>query len=185
VLLQSGKGLAAVDPATGKTIWEYTDGASTIPSTTLSDGVLFAPSHGLTALRPAADGEKKPTQLWRSAQLRPGTSSPVVVSNRVFILNDGGVLSCADATDGRRLWQVRLKGPFSATPVGAGHLLYCINEKGLLQVVDIAQPEGAVVGELNLAGAILSTPSVGHGGLFVRSDGRLWKLSKTSERSGG
>jgi outer membrane protein assembly factor BamB len=185
VLLQSGKGLAAVDPATGKTIWEYTDGASTIPSTTLSDGVLFAPSHGLTALRPAADGEKKPTQLWRSAQLRPGTSSPLVVSNRVFILNDGGVLSCADATDGRRLWQVRLKGPFSATPVGAGHLLYCINEKGLLQVVDIAQPEGAVVGELNLAGAILSTPSVGHGGLFVRSDGRLWKLSKTSERSGG
>jgi outer membrane protein assembly factor BamB len=109
----------------------------------------------------------------------------LVVSNRVFILNDGGVLSCADATDGRRLWQVRLKGPFSATPVGAGHLLYCINEKGLLQVVDIAQPEGAVVGELNLAGAILSTPSVGHGGLFVRSDGRLWKLSKTSERSGG
>jgi outer membrane protein assembly factor BamB len=185
VLLQSGKGLAAVDPATGRTIWEYTDGASTIPSTTLSDGVLFTPSHGLTALRPAADGEKKPKQLWRSAQLRPGTSSPVVVSNRVFILNDGGVLSCADATDGRRLWQVRLKGPFSATPVGAGHLLYCINEKGLLQVVDIAQPEGAVVGELNLAGAILSTPSVGHGGLFVRSDGKLWKLSQTRERSGG
>jgi outer membrane protein assembly factor BamB len=181
VLLQSGKGLAAVDPASGRTVWEYTDGASTIPSTTLSDGVLFVPSHGLTALRPP-EGEDKPSQLWRSAQLRPGTSSPVVVSNRVFVLNDGGVLTCGDAADGRRLWQMRLKGPFSATPVAAGHLLYCINEKGLLQVVDIAQPEGAVVGELDLGKTILSTPSIADGGLFIRSDAKLWKLT---QRSGG
>jgi outer membrane protein assembly factor BamB len=183
VLLQSGKGVTAVEPATGRAVWEYTEGASTIPSSTVSDGVLFIPSQGLTALVPSV-GDTKPSRLWRSAQLRPGTSSPVVVSNKVFVLNDGGVLSCGDAADGKRLWQLRLKGPFSATPVAAGNRLYCVNEKGLLQVVDVMQPEGAVISEMNLGQMILSTPSIAHGALFVRSDGKLWKLAQTGPRPG-
>ena len=185
VLLQSGKGVAAVDSATGRIDWEYTDGASTIPTLTPSEGVLYVPSHGITALRPLADGQTTPTQLWRSAQLRPGTASPVVVADRVFVLNDAGVLTCGDATNGTRLWQVRLKGPFSATPVAAGNMLYCLNEKGLLQVVDVAQPEGVVLSELNLAGPTLSTPSIANGAMYIRADGKLWKLAQKQIRIRG
>ncbi len=178
VLLQSGKGIVAVEPRTGRIVWDYTDGASTIPSATVSDGVLFVPSHGITALEPAADGNT-PKQLWRSNQLRPATASPVVLNHRVFTLNEAGVLSCGAATNGSRLWQLRLKGPFSATPVGAGALLYCVNEKGLLQVVDTTAPEGAVTSEVDLGKTILSTPSIAHGAIYVRSDGKLWKLGKS------
>jgi len=177
-LLQSSKGLVAVEPATGRIVWQYTDGASTIPSATVSDGVVYVPSHGITALQPAPAGQS-PKQLWRSGQLRPATSSPIVVNQRVFTLNDAGVLTCGDATNGNRLWQLRLKGPFSATPVAAGALLYCVNEKGLLQVVDTTQPEGAVTSELDLAATILSTPSIARGFVYVRSDGKLWKLGKS------
>lgn len=185
VLLQSGKGVVAVNSATGTIEWEYTDGASTIPTLTPSEGVLYIPSHGLTALRPSADGQTTPTQLWRSAQLRPATSSPVVVSNRVFILNDAGVLTCGDATNGNRLWQLRLKGPFSATPVAAGNVLYCVNEKGLLQVVDVTQAEGVVVSEFDLAKTILSTPSIANGAIYIRADGKLWKLAQKEIRIRG
>ena len=178
VLLQSGKGLAAVEPASGRIVWQYTDGASTIPSATVSDGVLYVPSHGITALKPEPEGQS-PKQLWRSSQLRPATSSPIVVNQRVFTLNEAGVLTCGDAANGNRLWQLRLKGPFSATPVSAGAFLYCVNEKGLLQVVDPAQPEGAVVSELDLAATVLSTPSIARGFVYVRSDGKLWKLGKS------
>jgi outer membrane protein assembly factor BamB len=178
VALQSGKGVAAVELASGKVVWEYTDGASTIPSSTASDGVLFVPSHGLTALQPAVESQS-PKQLWRSAQLRPATSSPIVVNQRVFTLNDAGVLACGNVTDGSRLWQLRLKGPFSATPVASGPLLYCVNEAGLLQVIDTSQPEGAIVSELDLGKTILSTPSIAHGAVYVRSDAKLWKLTKS------
>jgi outer membrane protein assembly factor BamB len=140
VALQSSKGIAAVEPASGRVVWQYTDGASTIPSSTASHGILFVPSHGITALEPAPEGQS-PKQLWRSGQLRPSTASPVMLNTRVFTWNDAGVLTAGDATDGKRLWQLRLKGPFSSTPVAAGNFLYCVNEKGLLQVVDIAQPE--------------------------------------------
>jgi outer membrane protein assembly factor BamB len=178
VLLQSSKGLVAVEPATGRIVWQYTDGASTIPSATVSDGVIYVPSHGITALKPEPEGQS-PRQLWRSGQLRPATSSPVVANQRVFTLNDAGVLTCGEAAEGKRLWQLRLKGPFSATPVGAGNLLYCVNEKGVLQVVDIAAPEGGIVSELALGKTILSTPSIANGAIYVRSDGKLWKLGKS------
>ncbi len=178
VLLQSGKGVTAVEPATGKIVWSYTDGASTIPSGTVSDGVLYLPSQGLTALQPSPDGNS-PKQLWRSGQLRPATSSPMVLNGRVFTLNDAGVLSCGDLADGKRLWQLRLKGPFSATPVAAGTFLYCVNEKGVLQVVDTAAAEGAVTSEMDLGKTVLGTPAIAHGAVYVRSDGKLWKLGKS------
>ncbi len=178
VLLQSNAGLAAVDAGTGKEVWNYNDKASTVPSTTASQGRLFVPSQGLTALEPVPGGP--PKQLWRSAQLRPGTPSPVVLGDRVFALNDGGILSCGDTADGKRLWQLRLKGPFSATPVVAGGLLYCVNENGLVQVVDPTKPEGEVVSELDLGQTVIGTPSIAANSLFIRSDGKLWRIGRNS-----
>ncbi len=180
VVLLSAKGVAAVEPATGKVVWDYTDGGSSIPSCAASGGVLFVPTkRGLTALQPGAVGEK-PKQLWQASRLRADTASPVVVGEKVFILNDGGILTCGAAATGERLWQLRLKGPFSATPVAVGHFLYCVSESGLAQVVDTSKPEGEVVSELELGETILSTPSISHGAIYFRSDARLWKIGKTS-----
>ncbi len=178
VALQSGKGIAAVEPKSGRVVWQYTDGASTIPSSTASGGVLYVPSNGLTALQPGPDGQS-PKQLWRSSQLRPSTPSPVIVNDKVFTMNDAGVVTCGSTVDGKRLWQLRLKGPFSATPVVAGTRLYCVNEKGLLQVVETTGAEGTVVSEFDLGKTILSTPSIANGALYVRSDALLWKLKKS------
>lgn len=178
VALQSSKGLAGVDITTGAIVWNYGEGASTVPSTTVSDGKLYVPSNGLTVLEPGT--EAAPKQVWRSAQLRPGTSSPLVLGNRVFTMNDGGILSCGDVADGKRLWQLRLKGPFSSTPVAAGGFIYCVNEKGLLQVVDPSLPEGGVVSELELGQEVLGTPSIAAGSLFVRSDHKLWRIGRAS-----
>lgn len=174
--LQSGKGLLGVDPATGKELWNYAEGASTIPSSAAANGVLYVPSFGITAIKPGAPGQP-PTQLWRANTLRPGTSSPAVFGDRVYTINGAGVLSCGDAKDGKRIWQLRLKGPFSASPVMAGRFLYVPNEAGMLQVVDTSKPEGELISELDLGQTILSTPSISGNALFLRSDGKLWKVA--------
>lgn len=175
VLLQSGPGVSAVDARTGEEVWYYSESAGTIPSSTLANGVVFVPSKGLTALKPGARGER-PEILWQSNQLKPATSSPVVVGGRVFAVNGAGILTCGAVQDGQRLWQLRLTGPISATPISSGKHLFLVNEKGLLQVVDLTAPEGAVVGTLDLKDTILGTPSISQGALFVRSDKTLWKL---------
>jgi outer membrane protein assembly factor BamB len=174
--LQSSKGFLAVEPATGREVWNYAEGASTVPSTAVGpNGVLYVPSSGLTALQPGAPGET-PKQLWRAGTLRPGTSSPLVLGDRVYTLNDAGVLSAGDAADGKRLWQLRLKGPFSGSPVAAGRFVYVANEKGLLQVVDTTKPEGELVSEMELGETILSTPAISGNAMYLRSDGKLWKI---------
>ncbi|MEO7675233.1 MAG: PQQ-binding-like beta-propeller repeat protein, partial [Verrucomicrobiota bacterium] len=126
VAIQSSKGVIAVGPRTGKIVWEFAGGGSSVSSSTLSDDVIYVPSHGLTALQPAGPGEP-PKQLWQASQLRPGTPSPVLVGAKIFALNDGGILTCGDKITGARLWQLRLKGPFSSTPVAAGQFIYCVN----------------------------------------------------------
>jgi outer membrane protein assembly factor BamB len=182
VTLQSTKGVTAIEPATGKIVWEFTGGAAPIPSSVLSDGVLYVPSHGLVALQPGAAGQP-PKQLWQSNRLRPGTASPIVVGDKIFVLSDGGILSCGGTTDGTRGWQLRLKGAFSASPVAAGQFLYCVNEKGLVQVVDTAKPEGEIVSELDLGETILATPSIARGAIYFRSDAHLWKFAKATSQA--
>lgn len=178
VVLQSTQGITGVEPMSGKVLWEYTEGASSVPSSAVSGGRLFVPSQGLTVLEPVAAGQPL-KQVWRSGQLRPGTSSPVVVGDKLFSLNDGGVLSCGEAATGTRLWQLRLKGPFSASPIAAGNHLYCISEKGVAQVIDISKPEGLVVSEFDLGATnVLGTPSIAQGALFLRSENRLWKFAR-------
>ncbi len=176
--LQSSKGIQAIEMVSGRSLWTYTDGASTIPSSCAADGVLYVPSHGMTALQPS--GEGAPSQLWRSNQLSPGTGSPLVSGGRIYTINNAGVLNCGDIKDGKRLWQLRLKGPFSASPIAAGNYIYCVSEEGLLQVVDTQAPEGNIVGKLELGAGevILGTPAISGGAVYVRSNGKLWKLTR-------
>jgi len=175
--LQSSKGLAAVWPATGKVAWNYPEGASTVPSTTVANGRLFVPSMGLTVLEPSPNGQP-PRQAWRSGQLRPGTPSPVVLDQRVLVLGDGGILTCASAEDGARQWQLRLKGPFSATPVSANGLLYCVNEAGLVQVIDPSMKDGRILSEIDLGQPVVGSPAIAGGALYVRSDSKLWRIGQ-------
>jgi outer membrane protein assembly factor BamB len=173
-LLQSSKGLTAVDPETGKVVWNFEKGASTIPSATVSDGAIVIPSNGLTAIRPS--GEKF-EELWNSAGLSPSTPSPVVIDGMAYVMNNAGVLSAGNTKTGERVWQLRLKGSFSSTPIAAGGYLYAFNESGTAFVVKPEADKGIIISELDLAETILCSPGASNGGLYVRSDQHLIKLA--------
>lgn len=174
-LLQSSRGVEAVEPKTGERVWNFGDGASTIPSSVVAGDAVLIPSNGLTVLR-TEGGEFE--QLWNDNRLSPGTASPLVQGGKVFVVNRAGVLQAADVTTGSLLWRLRLKGPFSSTPVAAGEKLVFFNETGTAQIVDISGEEGEIVGEGDLGETILATPAVSGKDLFVRSDAHLWKISE-------
>jgi outer membrane protein assembly factor BamB len=182
-LLQSSKGLLAVDVVSGSRLWEYTEGASSSSSSVVAGNVVFVPSNGVTALEPKPNNFEAP-QLWRSKQINPATISPVVLGVRLFSMNNAGVLTAADIKTGDVSWKLRLTGPFSGSPVGAGSTLLAVNEKGLVQVVDVAAPEGAIVGTLQLPlkaetkELTLCTPALTGERVLVRTDSTLWLLGK-------
>lgn len=176
VLLQSSKGVTAVELRTGRTVWEYSDGASTIPSLVAADGLAFVPSHGITAIRPGTTTPQVAEIVWQEGSLSPGTASPLVHDGSVFVLSSPNVLTRASAADGKVEWKARLTGNFSGSPVIAGAHLYAFNEDGVGHVVDIAG-KGETVATIELAETVLCTPAVADGGLYVRSDGHLWKIA--------
>lgn len=181
VLLQSSKGLQAVDPVSGSRVWAYTEGASTSSSGVVSGGTVYVPSSGITALAPPPSGGT-PEQLWRSKQTNPATISPLVLGGRLYSINNAGILAVIDLKAGENQWKLRLAGPFSASPVAAGTRLLAVNEKGLVQIVNTAAPQGALLGQLQLPlksenkEMVLSTPSISGKHVFVRSDSLLWRL---------
>ncbi|MFK7818644.1 MAG: PQQ-binding-like beta-propeller repeat protein, partial [Planctomycetaceae bacterium] len=176
VLLQSSKGLAAVDVKTGEEYWNFDDGASTIPSASVDGDLVFIPSNGMTVLKLAED-RKSFEIAWQKSNLRPATPSPLVFDGNVYTVGSIAV-SCADAKTGKRKWQLRVKGPFSSTPVAANGHIYAFNEKGVAFVIKPGEPKGAIVSQMDLGQTILSTPAITEDGLFIRSDNSLWKIAK-------
>lgn len=176
VLLQSSKGLSAINAETGEEYWTFGDGASTVPSASVVGDLVFIPSNGITVLKLSADRKSFET-AWQKSNLSPSTPSPIVYKDRVYTIGSTA-MSCANADTGKRLWQVRLKGPFSSTPIAANGHIYAFNEKGIAYVINIEGPKGKIVSEMDLADTILCTPAVSDGGLFVRSDNSLWKIAK-------
>lgn len=176
VLLQSSAGLTAVDADSGEELWSFDDGASTIPSAAVVGDLVFIPSNGTTVLRMSAD-RRSYEVAWQKSNLRPATPSPVAVDGRVYTVTDTAI-SCAKAESGERIWQLRVRGPFSSTPIAANGHLYLFNENGMAYVVRPGDTQGEIVSQMDLAQTILCTPAVADGGLYIRSDGTLWKLAK-------
>jgi outer membrane protein assembly factor BamB len=182
-VLQSSKGLLAVDARSGSKLWEYTGGASTMSSSVVAGGLVFAVSNGITALGPKANNDT-PAQVWNSRQINPATVSPLILGNKLFSINGAGIVTAADISTGNVKWKLRLAGPFSGSPVGAGGLLVSVNEGGLVQVVDVTGAEGVSAGQLQLPvnqaskELILCTPALSSQHVFIRSDSNLWRLGK-------
>jgi outer membrane protein assembly factor BamB len=137
---------------------------------------VYLPASEFTALKPRADGAT-PEVRWTSNRLRPGYSSAVVYQDRVYTLNGGGILVCADAADGKVLWQERVKGPFSSSPVIGDGKLYAVNEEGDAFVVELGdKPKVLATNTVKPADKdyFLATPAIAAGAIYLRCDGFLW-----------
>ena len=144
VALQSGKGILGVLPDTGSSVFDFKGGASTTPSSAAFGDTLYIPSKGLTAIKAVSNGSE-PKKLWNESAQRPGTASPLLMEGKIYTINSAGVLSCANAETGKRLWRSRLKGPISSSPVagGNGHL-YVFSETGVGQCIDLTAKDREV-----------------------------------------
>lgn len=188
VLIQSSNGLSLVEPRTGKALWTIERGFSTVPSAVVDGDLAYIPGDGILALRLGAG---QPEVVWDSKTLRSSTPSPVILEDRMYLLNN--ILVCADAKTGEPIWRLRLEGSFSSTPVISNGKLYGFSEDGIGYVIALGKEEGKILARNRMGTpsdpdavggeTILCSPAVANGALFVRSDAHLWKIAET-ESSG-
>jgi len=175
LIFSTDSALTAYDIATGKIVWTFAgQGVNTIPSSFIGGDKIFVPLNGLTALE---FKEGQPKTVWASAQLSTGMSSAVFYDGKVYAMNRAGVLVCADAKDGKVVWQERLKGKFSSSPIAGDGKIYAGNEDGTVFVVKVGDT-AEIVGENKIGGRIQATPAISQGVVLYRTDSTLFCIGK-------
>jgi outer membrane protein assembly factor BamB len=174
ILFQNQKEFVAHDAATGKVKWaQKWPGA--VPMATVADGVVLVPTSGVTVFKPAGD---KLEEVWKSAKLRTGYSTPLLYDGYVYAANPGsGVVACVDAKTGKDVWSERVKGnkqTFSASPVAGDGKVYVLSEAGTLTTFKAGGPEAEILATSELKEEGLGTPAISGGAVFVRTDKHLW-----------
>lgn len=176
IVLQSMDGVSLHDPVSGSPLWDRKISCGVIASAVVEGGRLFVPSDSMSVF-PLQDGDRDEEEpLWSSAALGPGSPSPVIVDGRVYVIGSAGILVCGNAETGEVEWRRRLGGQFWATPVAVGNHLICINSEGTAFLVD-RRDDGKIVAENKFNAEVLGSPAVANNALFVRSHGKLWKIS--------
>ena len=176
----------AYDPLTGKEIWRvgYPDGFSNVPRPVFGHGLVYIATGfqqpSLLAVRADGAGDVTKTHVaWTLKRGAPLTPSPLLVGDELFVVNDGGIVSCLDAKTGATHWVQRLGGAFSASPVFADGRVYFLSEEGTSTVLAPGK-EFNKLAESTLDGAILASMAVSERSIFIRTMTHLYRLALQS-----
>jgi outer membrane protein assembly factor BamB len=170
--------IAGYEPETGKELWRVTGSShESIPTVVVGGGLLFSASgrNGPTmGIRPGGRGDVTETHVvWRNLRGGPHVPSPLYHDGRLYIVNDTGIATCMDASDGRTIWQHRLRGRFSMSPIEAEGRILVTSEEGRSTILQAGETFH-VLAENDLDEPVLATPALLGGRLYFRSAVHLW-----------
>jgi outer membrane protein assembly factor BamB len=126
----------------------------------------------LAAIRPGGAGDVTESHVnWNLRNGIPEISSPVFHSDRLYLVRDGGILSCVNAATGEIIYRERLgaSGQYSASPVIANDRVYIVSSKGMLTVVRSGD-KFEIVHRADLKGSVAASPAMDQNSLYVRTD---------------
>jgi outer membrane protein assembly factor BamB len=183
LIVNSSERIDAYDPATGRLLWHADAPRQTpIPSAVAHDGIVYLTrgyrNSPYLAIRSGGRGDVSSTHvLWRAPGGGSYVPSLVYSDGLLYLTNDVGVLTCADAKTGERVWQMRLDGVFFASPVAADGKVYFVSQTGETVVVRAGRtPE--ILARNDLGERFVASPAVAGRRIFLRSDARLFAIGR-------
>lgn len=174
-------GVTAVDPKTGKVVWEKSvfntkTNERSIASPVVAGNLILATCGFVTgqkhhvALRVGEDA--KPVEAWRVERQVAYLPTPIIKDGRVYLISELGIATCLKLQTGEEVWSGRLDGAFSASPVAAGEHLYCVSNDGIVHVLKLGDTYQHMA-KNSLGEGTQSTPAISGGRLFIRTETKL------------
>jgi outer membrane protein assembly factor BamB len=188
LIVNATHAIRSYDPATGKLIWQCRGPATSIttPTPTSLNGLIYVSSgfireevRPITAFRPGATGDitlpadQTSSQYiaWRQLAAAPYIPSPIAYGDYIFVLLDQGFFACYDAKTGKEIYgrtRIDVGANFSASPVAVGGNLYLMSEDGDVYVI-APGPKYQLLAKNSVGEAIMASPAISDGKMFVRS----------------
>ncbi len=182
VVIPGAQWVVAYEPATGKEIWRvrHGEGFSNAPCPVVA-GDLVCICTGfmkpeVLAIRMDGTGDVTKSHIaWRISKQAPTMPSPIVVGHEMYMVNDQGVATCANTSDGSILWSKRIAGNYSSSPLFADDKIYFSSHEGKTTVIK----PGSEYTELavnNLDGQLMASPAVYEESLILRTNSHLYRI---------
>ena len=136
--------------------------------------------HGLMAIGLDGTGDVTTTKVrWQEKKSVPEVPSPLYYNGRVYMVKNGGVVSCTDAESGALIYRERLAaaGPYYSSPVAARGRIYVISQKGVMSVL-AAGDKLEVLSTTDLREQVMATPAIVENRLYVRTARHLYAFGE-------
>jgi outer membrane protein assembly factor BamB len=180
-------GVWALQPRTGQPIWHYPFarwGFNGSPLVTL-DGRVFA-GHAVentigntmgsvVALDGTKSGDLTGSELWRQFEKMAGNSSPVMLNDRLYVVDDRAKLFVFDAKTGKQIARKALGSTMRSTPLVADGKIYLCTGSGQWYVLKPTADGVEIVHRLRLRNEENdASPIVSHGRIYLPTSERLY-----------
>jgi hypothetical protein len=136
----------------------------------------LALEHGAVALKLNNTGEdKSPVLLWKEKEFVSEVPSLLVVDGRVYMVMNGGILSCIDARQGNLIYRERLNAPgaYIASPIYAGGNIYFASYNGKITVIKPGNSLN-IISQSDLHEKIAASPVAVDNTLYIRTNQGLY-----------
>ena len=136
--------------------------------------------HGMTAIQLNRSIEGvTPAILWEVNKSVPEVPSPLVVGPHVYMIKNGGILTCIDKLTGKVQYRRRLKtaGPYISSPVAVNDSVITASMDGIITVFRAGE-EFEMISSTDTGEEIKATPAIAKGVLYVRTGTALYAFQK-------
>jgi outer membrane protein assembly factor BamB len=184
ILSSKAAGVTALDAATGKVLWEIADlfkDRTVFSPTVAGDLVVAGAGQGpggkkFVAIRPGcADGSQSAAVVYEVDRALPYVPTPLYYKGLLFLLADGGIVTCVDAATGEVKWRERIGGDHFASPIAANGVLYCVSRHGQVTTLNAADTYEPIA-QMNLGEPSHATPAVADGSIYLRTERYLMRV---------
>ncbi len=131
---------------------------------------------GLLAIKPDGSGDVTLSHvLWTEKKAVPEVPSPIYFNGRLYMVKDGGLITCMDAESGRVLFRERLGAPgqYTASPIIARDKIYIASGRGVITVIATTD-QFQILAQNDLKEEIYATPAVFGNSIYVRTTKYLY-----------
>ena len=182
LLVSASNAVQGLNPTDGKLIW-WASNPGDVPTPVFSKGLVYCEGGrggpGI-AVDPTGEGDVTKTLVkWKTTPIPEGYSSPLIVGDYVYRVNNPGILQCRKLDNGESVYKERLPGgvDYATSPfvTPEGRIYFACGGKS---IVITSGPTFELLATNDLGDSSPASPAVSGGRIYIKGGRKLYCIGK-------